>query len=119
MNRNLFKNANLKEIGQLRRYMSIIYDNADFYSKHFVNKTIIYTTKNKKIELTARRDNFMHLCGVTYIDGPRKFFNDALDQKIQIKKNTYKKRWVYLSKITNYESISRNAWTTFKINRTQ
>ena len=58
MNRNLFKNANLKEIGQLRRYMSIIYDNADFYSKHFVNKTIIYTTKNKKIELTARRDNF-------------------------------------------------------------
>ena len=77
MNRNLFKNANLKEIGQLRRYMSIIYDNADFYSKHFVNKTIIYTTKNKKIELTARRDNFMHLCGVTYIDGPRKFFNDA------------------------------------------
>ncbi|WAZ54902.1 hypothetical protein O0957_05505 [Lactobacillus crispatus] len=56
----------------------------------------------------------MHLCGVTYIDGPRKFFNDALDQK-----NTYKKRWVYLSKITNYESISRNAWTTFKINRTQ
>lgn len=94
--------------------MSIIYDNADFYSKHFVNKTIIYTTKNKKIELTARRDNFMHLCGVAYIDGPRKFFNDALDQK-----NTYKKRWVYLSKITNYESISRNAWTTFKINRTQ
>ena len=103
MNRNLFKNANLKEIGQLRRYMSIIYDNADFYSKHFVNKTIIYTTKNKKIELTARRDNFMHLCGVTYIRS----------------KNTYKKRWVYLSKITNYESISRNAWTTFKINRTQ
>ncbi|MCZ3984858.1 hypothetical protein [Lactobacillus crispatus] len=48
MNRNLFKNANSKEIGQLRRYMSIIYDNADFYSKHFVNKTIIYTTKNKK-----------------------------------------------------------------------
>lgn len=91
MNRNLFKNANLKEIGQLRRYMSIIYDNADFYSKHFVNKTIIYTTKNKKIELTARRDNFMHLCGVTYIDGPRKFFNDALDQKIQIKKILIKK----------------------------
>ena len=51
MNRNLFKNANLKEIGQLRRYMSIIYDNADFYSKHFVNKTIIYTTKNKKSNL--------------------------------------------------------------------
>ncbi len=33
----------------------------------------------------------MHLCGVTYIDGPRKFFNDALDQKIQIKKILIKK----------------------------
>lgn len=91
MNYKLFKSVNLKELGQLRRYISIIYNSADFYDKHFVNKTIIYTTKNNKIELTARRDNFMHLCGILYIEGPRKFFNDALDRKVQLKKVLIKK----------------------------
>lgn len=89
MNYKLFKSVNLKELGQLRRYISIIYNSADFYDKHFVNKTIIYTTKNNKIELTARRDNFMHLCGILYIEGPRKFFNDALESKSTAKKSSY------------------------------
>lgn len=91
-------------MGQLRRYISIIYNSADFYDKHFVNKTIIYTTKNNKIELTARRDNFMHLCGISYIEGPRKFFNDALDRKVQLKKILIKKRWLYFSEITSFKS---------------
>ncbi|CPR79043.1 Uncharacterised protein [Chlamydia trachomatis] len=33
----------------------------------------------------------MHLCGISYIEGPRKFFNDALDRKVQLKKFLLKK----------------------------
>lgn len=49
MNYKLFKSVNLKELGQLRRYISIIYNSADFYDKHFVNKTIITLLKIIKL----------------------------------------------------------------------
>lgn len=31
----------------------------------------------------------MHLCGILYIEGPRKFFNDALESKSTAKKSSY------------------------------
>lgn len=67
----------------IEKYIPHIHHAAQFFNEHFVNKYVIYSTKNHEITIRFIRSNFMHLCGIKYQLGARKFFDDALENKLK------------------------------------
>ncbi len=48
----------------------------------------------------------MHLCGIYYLRGSSHFFEDARDEKIDLRKVLVKKRRYYFSEITGFKFFS-------------
>lgn len=71
---------------EVQKYIPDIENAAKFFEEHFVNKELIYSSKEQSISIKFKRHQFMHLCGITYLDGSNEFFNAALAKKLDIKK---------------------------------
>lgn len=80
-----------KEYAFIKHNINDIYAAAEFYEKVFINKKVIFYTKNTVITVIASITNFMHLCGIFYLRGSRNFFKDAQDKKIDLSKVLVKK----------------------------
>ena len=68
----------------LMRYLNDIYDAAEYYQLKFVGKAISYYSNNRCIVIRATKHNFMHLCGIKYSRGPKRFFDDALNRSLSV-----------------------------------
>lgn len=80
-----------KEYNSIRHNIDAIYAAAEFYKTTFINKKVMFYTKNTVIAVIASTTNFMHLCGILYLRGSRNFYKDALDKKIDLNKILVKK----------------------------
>lgn len=81
---NKYKRPNSKELMALYEFMICLHEAAVFFKEHFVGKTMCYETSTKKVEVQFMSTNFMHLCGINYEYGAKRFFKDCLDGRINV-----------------------------------
>ena len=81
---NKYKKPNPKELKALYEFVVCLHEAAAFFKEHFVGKIMCYETSAKKVEVQFISTNFMHLCGIDYERGAKRFFEDCLDDCIQV-----------------------------------
>lgn len=86
-----YRKLKAKEYTSIKRHIKDIYTAAQFYETVFINKKVMFYTKNTVITVTASTTNFMHLCGILYLRESRNFFKDVQDKKIDLSKILVKK----------------------------
>ncbi|HDR1545282.1 TPA: hypothetical protein QB469_002331, partial [Pasteurella multocida] len=96
----------MKEQAKLGRYIDIIEDAAKFFNNHFINKKVIYKTKNQEISIIFKRSNFMHLCGIRYVDGATEFFKAAISGKLALSKMSVKSDGTTFLKLSLLKSVN-------------
>ena len=84
MTNNKYKKPNPKELKALHEFVVCLHEAATFFKDHFVGKIMCYETSAKKVEVQFISTNFMHLCGINYERGAKRFFEDCLDDRILI-----------------------------------
>ena len=84
MTNNKYKKPNPKELKALHEFVVCLHEAATFFKDHFVGKIMCYETSAKKVEVQFISTNFMHLCGIDYERGAKRFFEDCLDDRIQV-----------------------------------
>lgn len=84
MTNNKYKKPNPKELKALHEFVVCLHEAATFFKDHFVGKIMCYETSVKKVEVQFISTNFMHLCGINYERGAKRFFEDCLDDRILI-----------------------------------
>lgn len=84
MTNNKYKKPNPKELKALYEFVVCLHEAATFFKNHFVGKIMCYETSAKKVEVQFISTNFMHLCGIDYEHGAKRFFEDCLDDCIQV-----------------------------------
>lgn len=78
MKREDMKIASKSEILVLNKYKGNIYKAWKIYNAEFVNRKITYITNTKELTLVCKNYNFMHLCGIDYLNkNARKFYYDC------------------------------------------
>ena len=81
---NKYKKPNPKELKALYEFVVCLHEVAAFFKEHFVGKIMCYETSAKKVEVQFISTNFMHLCGIDYERGAKRFFEDCLDDRIRV-----------------------------------
>lgn len=84
MTNNKYKKPNPKELKALHEFVVCLHEGATFFKDHFVGKIMCYETSAKKVEVQFISTNFMHLCGIDYDRGAKRFFEDCLDDRILV-----------------------------------
>lgn len=84
MTNNKYKKPNPKELKALYESVVCLHEAATFFKDHFVGKIMCYETSAKKVEVQFISTNFMHLCGIDYERGAKRFFEDCLDDRILV-----------------------------------
>lgn len=79
-----YKNLKPKDVGNMKKYFSILQETAIYLKENLIGKTTYILTKNTYIQLHFMESNFMHLCGISYNGGSNKFFRACLEGKLEI-----------------------------------
>ncbi|QIW16184.1 hypothetical protein A4G20_07500 [Pasteurellaceae bacterium RH1A] len=100
-----YKRLDFNESKKFEYNLKAIENAASFFNIHFLNKEVIYKTRNEEVSIVFNRTNFMHLCGVKYEDGAAEFFNLALRKQINFDKVFIKKDGTTFQKLSALNSI--------------
>lgn len=79
-----YRYPNHNEIIKLKRYINLMTTASQFFERYFINKVVYYETELDKIAVYFSSTNFMHLCGISYKNGAKKFYKDCLNNQIII-----------------------------------
>lgn len=104
--RNNYRRPSANELAQLRRRLDSFRNAATFFDKHFVQKTVIYSTDSEDIFVQFSASNFMHLCGISYVQGAEKFFRDCLSHKLVLEDMQIKRDGTTFQKLQVLNSVS-------------
>lgn len=76
---------------RLLQYLKSIHQTGEFLRKNFINYTVFFESEHVRVAVKITKTNYMHLCGLFYERGARKFFDDALENKLSLKSIFIKK----------------------------
>ena len=79
-----FKRMNRNEEKWLVANFNLLRDLAKFFKEHYIGKHVISESEGLKVTVKMVKSNFMHLCGIWYRFGAKKFFNNLLEGKVKI-----------------------------------
>lgn len=86
-----YKRPNYNEMRKLQTYFKQMHEAATFFDSYFKGKKVIFTTQDKEISVIFFASNFMHLCGVSYKNGSKCFFDDCVNQRVAVENIMIKK----------------------------
>ncbi|MBS4761370.1 hypothetical protein KG089_01445 [Carnobacteriaceae bacterium zg-ZUI252] len=101
-----FKVANYKELRQIEQSLQALYKAAAYFKTYFIGKKVVYCTLNNEVEVYFSESNFMHLCGLYYPKGTKKFFRDCLDKCLNVSSLLVKKDGTTMQKLQILASVS-------------
>lgn len=90
---------------RVKQYYDTLHEVALFLKDNFVNRKVTYCTDNDKIDLSFKRTNYMHLCGIEYKDGASKFFKDCLNKRLVVEKIVVKDDGTTFQKLQVLSSV--------------
>ena len=104
--KNQFRKMNISEYNKILQSLSFLRSAATYFKEYFINKKVVYRTKDNEITVYFSESNFMHLCGFYYLKGTNKFFKDCLDNQLDISSLLVKKDGTTMQKIQILSSIT-------------
>ena len=100
-----FKTMDSRELKRIEKSIPLLHRVSTYFNDFFVGKRVIYCTQNNKITVHFSKSNFMHLCGINYTKGTEKFFDDCLDDHLDIDSIHVKKDGTTMQKLQILSSI--------------
>lgn len=91
MSMNGYQQLDLVKEKYLLYYLNDIYDATNYFQNTFIGNKVIFKSQHHQITIYATKHNFMHLCGINYSKGAKRFFDDALNRSLSIKNIKIKK----------------------------
>lgn len=88
------------EIVRLSKYLGDIHQVANYLQDEFVNNTIFFQTKTEQLGVNLNKSNYMHLCGIFYRRGAKNYFEDAIENKLDLDGMLIKKDGSTFSKLS-------------------
>lgn len=75
-----------KEQEQFLRSIHNIYNTSIYINETLIGKEALFVTESDTFSVIFSQTNFMHLCGIHYLDGASNFFNHSLGRQINLNK---------------------------------
>ena len=100
-----FRPINTLEYNRIIQSVPLLNRIANYFKDKFIGKKVVYCTRKQKISVYFSESNFMHLCGLNYSRGAKKFFLDCLDKKLDISSLLVKKDGTTFQKLAILTSI--------------
>jgi len=100
-----------KECRQFKSRLASIRIAQDFILSNLVGQTRFYFYQDGSavnwLEVRFQKNNFMHLCGVTYLGGPHRFWEDLLNQRLSFESIRLKNDGYSLQKLQIISEVSQ------------
>lgn len=106
VHKSQFKKPNQKELQRLAGYMTMLHQAACYFKDHFVGQKVVYSTSQNTVAIYFSETNYMHLCGLYYAKGTKKFFSDCLGKQVDLTALMVKKDGTTMQKLQVLGSIS-------------
>lgn len=101
-----FRRINTLEYNKIVQSIPLLNKIANYFKDYFFGKKVVYCTSNQKVAVYFSESNFMHLCGLYYSRGAKKFFLDCLDNKLKVSSVLVKKDGTTFQKLAILNSIT-------------